>query len=186
MICNEIGEKLQSFLDDLLSEKDYKAFCDHLNTCPRCEKHVRSIGSLSNQLWKLGKVHVPEDLVSTALYKYRSFEAERRSAAFVITRRHMLVAFAVALVIGAFFVTHYFKNKKADVPVVSSKVIQVGKTPSDEEAKNLLKQLETIAEKLNASGSKDANEVFDEEQAEGAETSELEPSKAKSLSRFSS
>ncbi|GEM_PF-1273427 len=74
--CGQIHKQLQSFLDDMLSEEEYRLFLDHLDECPRCMPYVKSIGDLSNQIWKLGSVAVPADFKATVL-----FEAGRPAAA---------------------------------------------------------------------------------------------------------
>jgi len=68
MICDDIRQKLQPFLDDLLAEEEHKAFCGHIDDCNTCHVYVRSVGAMPNQLWRLGQVKVPQDLISTVQY----------------------------------------------------------------------------------------------------------------------
>jgi len=68
MICDDIRQKLQPFLDDLLVEDEYKAFCEHIDDCHPCNAYVRSVGAMPNQLWRLGQVKVPQDMISTVQY----------------------------------------------------------------------------------------------------------------------
>jgi hypothetical protein len=69
MECSQIHKQLQSFLGDLLSEEEYRLFLEHLDGCTRCKPYVRSIGDLSNQVWKLGNVTVPADFRATVFFK---------------------------------------------------------------------------------------------------------------------
>jgi len=154
--CDDIKKKLKAFLDDLLAEDEYKAFCYHINTCGNCEKYVRSIGSLSNQLWKLGKVKVPEDLGSTIMYKLTHPEEKAQPPKFVISKKYIIVGSILILLVGALFLaTSYFKKQHApnkdDVPIVKAEVIYKHTLPSDIEAQLQLKQLETIATNLGVS-----------------------------------
>ena len=69
MDCNQIRKQLKSFLGDLLLDEDHRLFLEHLDYCSNCKLYVRSIGDLSNQIWKLGKISVPVDFKSTVLFK---------------------------------------------------------------------------------------------------------------------
>lgn len=154
MTCHDIKKRLQPFLDDLLAEEEYKAFRDHITTCDKCEEYVRSIGSLSNQLWKLGKVRVPEDLTSTAIYKLTHPEQKTRASKFVISKKQIIAGSILILSAAALFLgISYFKGKRTlqdtdDAPTIKIEVIYESKPPTDSEAKALLKQLEAIAEKV--------------------------------------
>lgn len=151
MTCDDIKARLTPFLDDLLIEAEYKAYCDHLNACEQCREHVRSIGSLSNQLWKLGKVRVPEDFGSTILYKFSHFEQMIQSSRVILSAKHVMIGLTLMLLgITASSAIHYFRNrqpppKEEDVPIVRAQIVGPRHPPSDEEARILMRQLEVIA-----------------------------------------
>ncbi|MFH1799397.1 MAG: hypothetical protein ABH891_00925 [Candidatus Omnitrophota bacterium] len=149
MSCDDIKRRLQSFLDDLLAEDEFEAFRGHLNVCGKCEKYVRSIGSLSNQLWKLGKIRVPEDLDSTIMYKLVHFEEKTRPSKFVISKKHIVAGSILILLAGViFFGTDYFKGQHAPnknhTPIIKTEKIHESSVPTESETQRLLKQLETI------------------------------------------
>jgi hypothetical protein len=157
MNCADIKQRLQPFLEDLLAEEEYKAFCGHIDTCGKCSEYVRSIGALSNQLWKLGKVRVPEDLGSTIMYKLAHPEEKAPPSKFVISKKHIVIgSILILLAAGIFFGISYFRNKQykdeKGTPIIKTEVIRTFEPPNDSEAKALLRNLETIAEKLGASG----------------------------------
>lgn len=111
MTCNDIKKKLKSFLEDLLSEKEYQAFAAHLRGCSHCKQYVGSIGSLSNQLQQLGDVRVPSDFSSTVIFKLTQDEQKtraRRSAASKKLAVRVLVAVLAGLTL--FFGVHYLKT----------------------------------------------------------------------------
>jgi len=179
MNCEDIKKKLKPFLDDLLAEEEYKAFCGHINICGKCSSYVRSIGSLSNQLWKLGKVKVPEDLSSTIMYKLAHPEQEARASKYILSKKHIIAGFILASLIIALFVgIHYLRTrqqpKRDDTPIVTTEVIHKIESPSESEARSLIKQLETIAAKLGiAVNDKTTNvepeneNIVDEEERDG-------------------
>jgi hypothetical protein len=157
MDCADIRKKLQLFLEDLLVEEEYKAFCGHIDTCGKCSEYVRSIGALSNQLWKLGKVRVPEDLSSTIMYKLTHPDEKWQPPKFAISKKHIIASSILILLAGAlFFGISYFKRQwdslnRSDTPTVRTEVIRIQEPPNDSEARALLEKLETIATKLGVS-----------------------------------
>ncbi|MFH1875425.1 MAG: zf-HC2 domain-containing protein [Candidatus Omnitrophota bacterium] len=165
MSCDDIKKKLQPFLDDLLAEDEYKAFSAHIDNCGKCSEHVRSIGALSNQLWKLGKVRVPEDLGSTIMYKLTHPKEKTQPSKFVISKKHIVIgSILVLLAITAFFGINYFRNQqhphdRENIPIIRTEIVRTQKPPSDSEAQSLLKQLEIIAAKLGISGKDKAPDV---------------------------
>ena len=78
MNCSDIQQLNKRFLQDLLTDEEYQTFLSHLETCPKCKDYVRSTGSLSTQLWELGDIKVPEDLLSTIVFKLS--HAQEKSA----------------------------------------------------------------------------------------------------------
>ena len=111
MICSDINNRLKSFLEDLLTEKEYQAFLAHLDSCAKCKKYVRAVGSVSNQLWKLGDVKVPADFSSTALFKLKQAKQEIRIPKFVITKKWIVGAIVLILIVSAFFFgIRYFED----------------------------------------------------------------------------
>jgi|GEM_PF-3931645 len=110
--CGDIRASVRSFLDDLLSEEEYRAFCRHLETCGACRDYVSSIGSLANQVYELGQsVEAPPDLVSTVLFRLTAppRQVSRRMTAAVIVA-------AVALAVLLLSVSAGFIGKKRVVP----------------------------------------------------------------------
>jgi hypothetical protein len=155
MNCDDIRRKLQPFLEDLLVEEEYKTFCGHLDVCARCCAYVRSIGALSNQLWKLGKVKVPGDLGSTIIYKLSHHGAEERPSKFSVSKNHIvagaiLIFLAAALFLGIGHIRKERGGGKDGAPTVSTKVIYEDQPSSDEQAQ-LLDQLKIIAADSGAS-----------------------------------
>ena len=175
MGCEDVKKKLRLFLDDLLAEDEYKAFCDHIETCDKCNGYVRSIGSLTNQLWKLGKIKVPQDLSSTVMYKVAHPEAEIPSSRFVISKKHIILGSILILsAVAAIFSISYFRNKslkeKDALPIVKTEIIRTIKPPDDSEAKALLGELETIATGIGASKEQKTIEAEPEKENIGQET----------------
>jgi hypothetical protein len=155
MSCDDIKKRLQPFLDDLLAEDEFKAFRDHINVCGKCEKYVRSIGSLSNQLWKLGKVRVPEDLGSTIMYKLAHPEEKAQPSKFVISKKHIVIG-SILILLALFFGIIYFKKFKvsqkiAETPIITRQIIIDQKPPTKPEAEMLLEELQGIKEALGPS-----------------------------------
>ncbi|HTZ11434.1 MAG TPA: zf-HC2 domain-containing protein [Candidatus Margulisiibacteriota bacterium] len=146
MNCPDIREKLQLFLEDLLAEEEYKAFCVHIDNCNRCKVYVRSIGSLSNQLWKLGQIEAPSDLLSTIQFKLTHAQENGRMAKTRITKKQVILSITlliltIALILGA----GYFKKRRQ-------------KPPSESESKALINELKGIAVKLGVSAGDDNSE----------------------------
>ncbi len=138
MNCDNIKQNLQTFFEDLLAEEEYKAFCAHIEICDKCKVYVRSIGSLSNQLWKLGQIEVPQDLISSVQYKLVHPEEKEQPAKAKITKKQIVAGIAliisiIVLVLG----TSYFKKQRA-------------KPPKESKAKALLNQPDAITTKIGA------------------------------------
>ncbi|MBN2121241.1 MAG: zf-HC2 domain-containing protein [Candidatus Omnitrophica bacterium] len=112
MNCSDIKEKLQAFLSDGLVEDEYKAYRSHINTCDKCKTYVRSIGSLSNQLWKLGRIRVPEDLASTVLYKLAHSGKKSPSQGLMVSKKYAIGGFLVLLLVGLLLGIHYLKTRE--------------------------------------------------------------------------
>jgi len=164
MNCADIKQKLQPFLDDLLAEDEFKAFCDHINVCGKCGKYVHSIGSLSNQLWKLGKVRVPEDLSSTIMYKFDHHGQKARSSKYILLKKRIIAGFILASLIIALFVgINYLRTRQQSrrddtsiVSIVRTEVIHKIESPTESETRSFIKQLETIMENKLGIAVKDA------------------------------
>ena len=154
MNCDYVKQNLQPFLEDLLAEEDYKAFCDHIDACSKCKAYVRSIGSLTNQLWRLGQLEAPQDLISTIQYKLVHPVEKNQPVKTKITKKQVVVGIAlmiltIALVSGI----SYFKKRRNslnidDAPIVRTEIIRTPEPPRESEAKALLNQMEAIATKL--------------------------------------
>ena len=110
--CADIKARLRPFLDDVLTEDEHSAYCAHINTCEKCGSYVHSVGSFSNQVWKLGKVKVPQDLGSTIVYGLTHPGAEIKSPMLTVPRWQIagLVILAVAAT-AALLGVSYFKNQ---------------------------------------------------------------------------
>ncbi len=104
MLCEEIRRLLKPFLEDLLSEEEYRAFVQHLDTCPACGDYARSFGCISNDLWKLGSLTVPSDFVPTVLYKLEHGQPQVSPPKAVPYRKWRGRIFVVILLLAGFFV----------------------------------------------------------------------------------
>ncbi len=71
MTCQETRQKLTSYLEDLLQENEYQEVREHLSECSKCKSYADATGSLSYKIWELGEVPVPEDLLSTILFRLK-------------------------------------------------------------------------------------------------------------------
>ncbi|MFC1624660.1 hypothetical protein ACFL28_05060 [Candidatus Omnitrophota bacterium] len=129
--CDDIKKRVKPFQQDLLAEKEYKAYVDHLYKCPKCKEYVGSIDFLSNQLWKLGDVKVPSDLSSTILFKLTQApeqevkaqpQAQAATSKSIMSEKLILRAVIVVLLgVALFFGIRYFKgcgrSQKIDAPL---------------------------------------------------------------------
>ena len=97
MSCEDVRRRLRPFLEDLLSESEHRGMSLHLETCPVCEKYIRSIADLANQIWKLGKVPLPSDLADTALFKLRRYVLPPPSAPKKSYRKIVFIVFLLGL-----------------------------------------------------------------------------------------
>jgi predicted anti-sigma-YlaC factor YlaD len=164
MNCDDIKQKLKPFLEDLLAEKEYKAFCRHLDDCGKCKVYVRSVGSLSNQLWKLGQLNVPEDLISTIQYKLIHPKEKDQPAKTKITKKQIVVGIAlIILTIVLVLEISYFKKRRNSLnrdhtPIVRIEVIHIQEPPNTNETQSLLNKLEAIATKLGVLGKDNTTE----------------------------
>ncbi|MCK5451163.1 MAG: zf-HC2 domain-containing protein [Candidatus Omnitrophica bacterium] len=70
MTCDNIRSNIKPFLEDMLSENEFKEFTSHLESCSSCTKYVNSLDSISNQVRKLGDIEVPGDLCSSIIFKF--------------------------------------------------------------------------------------------------------------------
>lgn len=122
MECNQVKKQLTSFLEDILSEEDTRLFLGHLEICSRCKPYVRSIGDLSNQVWKLGNIAVPDDFRSTVLFKLSHPDApaakDTPKPHRGIQKKYVLGGLVLILTIAAFFIKPFFlkTQKPAEMP----------------------------------------------------------------------
>ena len=140
MSCEGVQPKIRQFLDDLLDEREYQQIHSHISECVACQNYASSVGTLSYQLYELGQVSLPPDMVSTVLYEFKkqvpTSGQERtevrvdspglRTAVFVLCA----VAAAVFLAVALVGVRHYQKEKKA----VSAKALAGTGSPADRSA----------------------------------------------------
>ncbi len=73
--CATLIKKIKLFQDDLLMDAEYQAAIRHINGCAQCKTYVAALGSLSNELWKMGEVDVPSDFKNLVLVKWRERSA---------------------------------------------------------------------------------------------------------------
>jgi len=117
MMCPGIKENLKSFLEDLLTEQQYRAFLSHLDNCKRCREYVRSVGSLSNQIWKLGEIKVPADFKDTVIFKLTHPEPKIKVSLF---SKKTIAGIAVfALIVLTFFLWFYYSRSASELSDVS-------------------------------------------------------------------
>jgi len=125
---------------------------------PVANAKLMSIGSFSNQLWKLGQIEVPEDLISTIQYKILHPEEKgppaksKRSGMRTIAVAAISILLTVALLGGtAYFIKRRHSLGRNDEPIVRTDVIRTFEPLPDNEAAALFGRLEAMAEKLGVS-----------------------------------
>jgi hypothetical protein len=149
-----------------IAPADVTAFVEHLESCPKCKKHVRAMGSFSNQLWELGDIAVPSDLDSTILFKFKQPVEESGKPK---SKKPKTLVFAVSILIIGFIGylgwSQFVKPPQSpsevgdavvdedapagDEAVTVTAQITKGKKPvSDSEAKALFGQLQQMADSL--------------------------------------
>ena len=67
MECKEIKDNLSPFLEDLLEEKVYQGFQEHLSSCPACENQIRMFGSFTVDFRHLSDVPLPQGIAEEVL-----------------------------------------------------------------------------------------------------------------------
>ena len=172
MTCSDIKGKLQSFLEDLLSEDEYQAFVAHVDSCAECKKYVSAVGSLSNQLWDLGNVKVPADLISTILFKLKEAEKEPPKSKEAVSQRRFIAVivtlFAAALL---FFITNYCiklnRNKMKDKKIVSAEAkAEEGEKPQDiSEMEPSTQKRQVIEKRIVLAGGEESDSVYKNDSA---------------------
>ncbi|MCM8787613.1 MAG: zf-HC2 domain-containing protein [Candidatus Omnitrophica bacterium] len=145
MDCEDIKTNLKLFLDDLLVDKDYQAFCQHMEGCEKCKKYVRSISSLSNQLWKLGQLIPPLDLSDTIKYKLAHSQTTQQIQQNISLKQQFkfiiplfLTFLIISFIILPFFSYRYFekKRKKAFIEKKENILTQAKISPDVENTKS--------------------------------------------------
>ncbi|KPV56178.1 hypothetical protein QJ48_29120 [Paenibacillus sp. A3] len=76
MMCQEVIELMQRYLDRDLDETEYGRMLQHLQQCPDCTELFERLVNLSNELESLPKVTPPFSLVDAILPKLEQLEAE--------------------------------------------------------------------------------------------------------------
>jgi|GEM_PF-3287588 len=111
MDCSQVRAALKAFQEDMLSPEGYRSFVEHMESCPDCRAYVRSFGSLSTGLWKLGDIEAPADFVSTVIFKIR--HARRDAAANVkpVIPEMLSVAIIIVIVLLALFLGVFYARK---------------------------------------------------------------------------
>lgn len=148
MNCQDIQKNLKLFLDDLLIEKNYQGFVEHVESCPKCKTYVHSIDSFSNQIWKLGNVKVPQDLLPSILFELshpRLPQSNKKSSPFKL----WAIGVVFCLMAGFLIYGVFLQPNKKDIPKKDSSPKTTSRAPvSDEAAQNYFNQLQTIAANL--------------------------------------
>ncbi|GLI07581.1 hypothetical protein YDYSG_36110 [Paenibacillus tyrfis] len=75
MMCQEVIELMQRYLDRDLDETEYSRMLQHLQQCPDCTELFERLVNLSNELESLPKVTPPFSLVDAILPKLEQLEA---------------------------------------------------------------------------------------------------------------
>ncbi|MBU7319819.1 zf-HC2 domain-containing protein [Paenibacillus sp. SM 69] len=75
MMCQEVIELMQRYLDRDLDETEYGRMLQHLEQCPDCTELFERLVNLSNELESLPKVTPPFSLVDAILPKLEQLEA---------------------------------------------------------------------------------------------------------------
>ncbi len=75
MMCQEVIELMQRYLDRDLDETEYGRMLQHLQQCPDCTELFERLVNLSNELESLPKVTPPFSLVDAILPKLEQLEA---------------------------------------------------------------------------------------------------------------
>jgi hypothetical protein len=155
--CSEVKAKVKPFLEDLVTDEEYQAIFEHLDRCPECTRYIRSLGSISNQLWKLGDIDVPSDFASTILFNIDNAPEEPAASKPKASKNILIIA--VTLVVAAATVMFVMKYISANKPAPKTETITgqmiVEKTPSgDKESAALFEELQNIADKLKVTEKK--------------------------------
>ncbi|NEN84262.1 zf-HC2 domain-containing protein [Paenibacillus elgii] len=75
MMCQEVIELMQRYLDRDLDETEYDRMLQHMQQCPECTELFERLVNLSNELESLPKVTPPFSLVDAILPKLEQLEA---------------------------------------------------------------------------------------------------------------
>ena len=110
--CSDIKNRVKLFLEDMLSEQEYQAFAGHIEGCPSCKTHVRTFGTLSNQLWRLGDVVVPSDFVSTVLFDLQHHPSAAAQVKPAKPRKFVIGVILVIVAAGALFASGKYTAKQ--------------------------------------------------------------------------
>ena len=130
--CDYVKAQLRPFLDDVLMEGEHAAYCAHLNTCRKCNDYVRSVGSFTNQIWKLGKVKVPGDLTSTILYRLAHASREAQAPLLTLSRRQVAVGVTFILLAALILTTAgYFKAQRRAAAARKNTIVEVVPVPGN-------------------------------------------------------
>ena len=176
--CADVTRKLQPFLDDLLEEAEYQAMHEHLAYCSPCQRRIGAVGSLSWAVKGLGDVETPSDLVATTLFRLRQAPppaSAPEAAAAGAKTPWALVGVGVlvlALGVGGFL---YAKHRKPEAPVTATAVITPKPGPSEQEAKQVIGELESILESLGGPPSGSGAQATREDPLPAAEEEEDAP-----------
>ncbi|MCM8831488.1 MAG: hypothetical protein NC918_04790 [Candidatus Omnitrophica bacterium] len=131
MNCEDIKKKLKLFLDDLLSDEDFQSFCQHMEECEKCKKYVRSFSSISNQLWKLGQIESPVDLMETIKYKLVHSHIQEKSQSNILKReqfkfiKSFFLVFLLISIVLSFFLYRYFGEKRKKIITEKAEKISI-------------------------------------------------------------
>lgn len=121
MDCSQVRAALKAFQEDMLSPEGYRSFVEHMDACPDCRAYVRSFGSLSTGLWKLGDIEAPADFVSTVIFKARHAQRDPAASAKpaipeMLAVGIIIVIVVLALVFGVFYARKAMTEPRRPVP----------------------------------------------------------------------
>ena len=152
MTCDDVRKRIKKFLEDLLEEDEYQDFIKHVNGCAACGDYTTALGSISNQLWKLGDVSVPSDFESTVLFKVRQLAQAPQAPKVYIRKKHVIAA-VILILIGAagFAAVSYFKKaghvpSPAETPQVSTGATNEESPPDTYKKKSYVEEVKIIAD----------------------------------------
>lgn len=145
--CADINKLLKRFQDDLLLDEESQAFLKHLAVCSKCKTFVRAIGSVSNQIWELGEIKVPEDLAATVIFKLQHSprpSALKASPSDVTLRKILAGVAVIILILPVLFFSIGHMLKRGEVrEAPAAPVMTVSRTAIEDQTPGEVKAVES-------------------------------------------